>query len=251
MTSNSAGALTGKVAVVTGAGRGIGRAIAIAYAGAGASVGCGARTEADIEATVCQIEAAGGHGLALPTDVTELESVQHLVDTTADRFGGLDSMVANAGGDYARGSVESGDTDEWLATLNVNLVGAYYSMRVAIPHLKRRGAGKIITIGSGMGHRGLPGASAYASAKAGLAMLTRVLAQELLQHNISVNELIPGPVVTERVRAAIEGRDDTVFNIEGEWVKTPEDVVPMALFLAAQPDRGPTAQSYSLMRRDR
>ena len=80
-------------------------------------------------------------------------------------------------------------------------------------------------------------------------MLTRVLAQELLPYNISVNEIIPGPVVTRMTRAhATEGQG--VFGIAGEWVKTADEVVPLALFLAAQPPLGPTAQSFSLMRRD-
>ena len=250
MNDQQAQGLSGKVAVVTGAGRGIGKAIALAYAGAGASIGCGARTLQDIKATAEEIKQRGGRGVAVQTDVTELESARHLVEATVDEFGGLDILVANAGGDYSNASVEEGDTADWLATLNVNLVGAYYCAKVAIPHLKRRGAGKIITIGSGMGHRGLPNASAYAAAKAGLSMLTRVMAQELWQYNISVNELIPGPVVTERVQATLAGRDDTVFSIDSEWVKTPQDVAPLALFLATQPDKGPTAQSFSLMRRD-
>lgn len=81
-------------------------------------------------------------------------------------------------------------------------------------------------------------------------MLVRVLAQELWQHNISVNELIPGPVLTERVAQTFADRPDSVFQIDSEWIKTPKDVVPLALFLATQPDKGPTGQTYSLMRRD-
>jgi 3-oxoacyl-[acyl-carrier protein] reductase len=80
-------------------------------------------------------------------------------------------------------------------------------------------------------------------------MLTRVLAQELWEHNISVNEIIPGPVRTGRTAGSVRGRRG-VFAIENEWVKDPVDVVPLALFLATQPLAGPTAQSYSLMRRD-
>ena len=80
-------------------------------------------------------------------------------------------------------------------------------------------------------------------------MLTRVLAQELWPFNISVNELIPGPVIT--AMSALESAQNTgVSAIESEWVKTPDDVVPLALFLATQPAKGPTAQSFSLMRRD-
>ena len=81
-------------------------------------------------------------------------------------------------------------------------------------------------------------------------MLVRVLAQEMWKHNISVNELIPGPVLTERVARTRAHRPSSVFQDPSEWIKTPEDVVPLALFLATQPDKGPTGQTYSLMRRD-
>jgi 3-oxoacyl-[acyl-carrier protein] reductase len=81
-------------------------------------------------------------------------------------------------------------------------------------------------------------------------MLTRVLAQELWQYNISVNEIIPGPVQTPMTTEVSARSSDTVFDIDSEWIKTPEDVVPLALFLATQPTIGPTAQSFSLMRRD-
>jgi 3-oxoacyl-[acyl-carrier protein] reductase len=136
----------------------------------------------------------------------------------------------------------------WRTTIEVNLLGAYYCAQAAIPALKQRGAGKIITVGSGIGHRGVPGSSAYACAKAGLWMLTRVLAQELWPSHISVNELIPGPVVTQRVDEPAAQRQSGLG--QSEWVKTPEEVVPLALFLATQPAIGPTAQSFSLMRRD-
>ena len=104
-------------------------------------------------------------------------------------------------------------------------------------------------MGSGLGHRGMAGTSAYACSKAGLWMLTRVLAQELWPYQISVNELIPGPVVTSMAGEQAAQRQGA-FAMEGEWVKTPEEVVPLALFLATQPPIGPTAQSFSLMRRD-
>ena len=237
--------------MVTGAGRGIGKAIAIAFAREGASVCCAARTSAEIEETVEEIERFGGKGLAVRTDVTDLKSVSHMFDVAVDSFGGLDILVANAGGNYDPSPrVEDGDPADWLATLEVNLIGAYYCAKTCIPYLRRRGAGKIVMIGSGIGRRGRPGSSAYACAKAGLWMLTRVLAQELWRYNISVNELIPGPVLTQRVEEGYAGREDSVFNIESEWVKAPEDVAPLALFLATQPEPGPTAQSFSLMRRD-
>jgi 3-oxoacyl-[acyl-carrier protein] reductase len=239
--------LDGKIAIVTGAGRGIGKAIARAYAKAGAAVCCAARTEAEIHETMQDIVSAGGQGLAVPTDVTQLAAIQQMVKMTVETFGGLDILVINAGASGEKQPVEVSDPEDWRTTLEINLLGAYYCAKAAIPALKQRGAGKIITVGSGLGHRGMVGLSAYACSKAGLWMLTRVLAQELSPYNISVNELIPGPVVTRMTQTE---QVQSVFGIEGEWAKTPEEVVPLALFLATQPDIGPTAQSFSLIRRD-
>ena len=188
--------------------------------------------------------------LAVACDVTDHESVRNLYRTTIERFGGVDIVVVNAGGSVARERIDEGDPAKWTATIELNLIGAYYTMLEAVPHLKARGAGKIIAVGSGAGRRGPAGNSAYAVSKAGLWMLVRVLAQELIEYDISVNELIPGPVRTELTRDAESAGSATPFRNPTEWIKQPEDVVSLALFLAALPDKGPTAQSYSLMRRD-
>ena len=229
MTEHSK-SLAGKVAVVTGAGRGIGKAIAIAYAQQGAGVCCAARTAHEIEDTVREIEDSGGRGLAIQTDVTKLEAVEQMFREASDFFGGIDIVVVNAGGRLDSTRIDDGDPLTWLVTLELNLVGAYYSIRSAIPYLKGRGGGKIITVGSGMGHRGRVASSAYACSKAGLWMLTRVAAQELWEYDISVNELIPGPVNTRLAADTSSRPEGSVFNIDSEWVKTPRDVTQLALF---------------------
>lgn len=242
--------MEGKVAVITGAGRGIGRAIALGYAAEGASICCAARTASEIEALVAEIRGAGGNAIAVQTDVTNYGDVERMNKAAADVFGGIDIVVINAGGNIAAGSIEDSDPDGWAATIDLNLKGAYYTAKSAIPYLKERGGGKMITIGSGIGHNGRPNTSAYACAKAGSWMLTRVLSQELWEYNISVNELVPGPVLTPGAIASWEREGSGVNTISSEWVKEAEDVVPTALFLATQPDTGPTSQSFSLMRRD-
>ena len=246
--------LEGKVAVITGAGRGIGRAIAEAYAREGARVVLTARTAEQIEEGAAAIRGAGGEALAVSADATKLEEVETVFRKAVEAFGGVDIVVANAGGNYDRKLIEDGDPKAWIATVELNLNTAYYTLYAAIPHLKARGGGKVIMMGSGMGHRGAKGNSSYAVAKAGMWMLTRVAAQELAEHNIAVNEISPGPVRTELTRG-IEERarasgGETAFTNSVEWIKQPEDVAPLAVFLAAMPEPGPSAQSFCLNRRD-
>ena len=249
-TESNCRRLEGRIALVTGAGRGIGKAIAIGFANEGAIVVCAARTSAEIDETVRAIESFGGCAIAVETDVTDQESVDRLYNTIDEVHERLDIVVANAAANFHHGNVEDSNQEMWIKTIEVTLLGTYRTVRGAIPGLKAAGGGKIIIIGSGLGHNGRPGSSAHACAKAGTWMLTRILATELSESNISVNELIPGPVVTPGAQLYRERSENSVFDQQGEWIKQPEDVVPMAVFLASQPDQGPTAQSFSLLRRD-
>src|SRR5918996_5847805 len=138
MANHQVGRLQGKVAVITGAGRGIGQAIAIAYAKEGAVVCCAARSQAQIDETAAAIRQTGGQSVAIQTDVTQLPAVDHLFRATVEVFGGVDIVVINAGAHYDRRLVEDSQPAEWLPTLEVNLIGAYYCARAAIPYLKQR-----------------------------------------------------------------------------------------------------------------
>lgn len=238
--------LAGKVAVITGASRGIGRGLAIGFAAQGARVVCAARNQSQLEQTVRQSEAAGGEAIAVRCDVTKAADLQNLYDQTRAHYGPVDIVIANAGGNFTRDSVEDSDIGDWETTVRVNLLGVYYTCKYAIADLKRQG-GHIIVIGSGMGHRVGGSGSAYSVSKAGAWMLVRALASELRTHGICVNELIPGLVNTD-ILSADELPDESPLALE--WFKQPADVVPLALFLATQPRTGPTGQSFSLMRRD-
>ncbi len=243
-------ALQGRVVLITGAGRGIGRALALGFAQAGAQVACAARTTDQVQAVAAEITAAGGRALALTCDVTDMSQVEAMCAQTVTAWGGLDIVVLNAGIDEREKSA-IGDSDPtlWAQVIQTNLIGSYHCARAAVPHLQARGGGKMIVVGSGMGHRGTARSSAYCCSKAGLWMLTRVLAQEVWNDGISVNELVPGPVDTDMTRQ-VRPQEDMPSNWSSEWFKRPADVVPLALFLATQPPIGPTAQSFSLMRRD-
>lgn len=239
--------LKDKVVLITGASKGIGRALSIGFAEAGAAVSCAARSKELLDSTVAEINRNGGKAIAVTADVTRESQVEQMLRKTVERFKKLDIVVLNAGGNFDEHLVEESRSEDWRKTVELNLFGTYYCAKAAIPYLRQNGAGKIITIGSGLGHRGIPERSAYACSKAGLWMLTRVLAQELGQYNISVNELIPGPVDTAGLSESFR---KIAMDKYHEWLKAPEDVVQMALFLATQPDIGPSAQSFSLMRRD-
>lgn len=241
------GALAGKVAVVTGAGRGIGAAIAEAYAAAGATVVCAARSSSEIEATAARIVAAGGAAFAIPVDVTDPAEVAALFARTVERAGGLDMLLVNAGVSLDQRPVETSDPDAFVRTIAVNLTGAYHCARLAIPHMRARGGGRMVMLGSGMGHSSAHGHAGYSCSKAGLWMLTRILADELRNDGISVNELVPGPVQTSMT--AVPQRTGSVVSNPIEWLKQPGDVVSLAMFLATHPTPGPTGQSFSLMRR--
>ncbi|MBI1310155.1 SDR family NAD(P)-dependent oxidoreductase [bacterium] len=239
--------LAGKTAIITGAGRGIGRAIAVAFAAAGANICAAARSMDQIDEVVSEIREAGGRALPVECDVTDLAAVESLVAATISKFGGIDILVNNAGVGLERRIVGDDDPNLWKQTIEVNLFGVYHCIRAALPYLKTT-RGNVINIGSGMGHQPRNVNTSYNVSKAGLWMLTQCLALQLADDGVCVNELIPGPVETP-LTAKLFQAGKPHPTIPTEHVKLPEDVVPLALYLACQPPTGPTAQTFSLARR--
>jgi NAD(P)-dependent dehydrogenase (short-subunit alcohol dehydrogenase family) len=189
--------LAGKVAIVTGASRGIGAAAALALGEAGASVVLAARTTAQAEANARQINAAGGKAAAIACDVSDYAACQRLVQETTERFGPPDVLVNNAGVIEPISMVGEADPAEWARSIEINLIGAYYTIRAVLPGMIERGHGDIINVSSGAAHRPLEGWSAYCAGKAGLAMLTRSIDLEHRPAGIRVFGFQPGTTDTD------------------------------------------------------
>ena len=178
--------------------------------------------------------------------MTDRAQVDALASEFSSAFGRLDILFNNAGGGKEKNTVLESDPDLWIQDIELNLTSAYLVSRALIPLMIESGGGRVINVGSGMGHR--PGQGAYTVAKAGMWMFTQSLSLEVWEDGVDVNELIPGPVETDLTRGHMKAGGPPPF-APSENVKTPADVVPLAIWLATQPDGGPTGQSFSLTRR--
>jgi 3-oxoacyl-[acyl-carrier protein] reductase len=190
--------LSGRVAIVTGAGRNIGRAIALALADGGAAIVVNARANAqEAQAVAGEIERAGGKALAVTADVADAEAVGRMVEDAAARFGRIDILVNNAAV-RAEQAFESMTLADWRAVTAVILDGAFNCVKASLPHLKRSGAGVIVNVGGLSAHTGAARRPHVVTAKAGLVGFTRALAHELAADNIRVNTVTPGLMATPR-----------------------------------------------------
>jgi len=196
MTDMPSFSLQGKVAVVTGASRGIGLAIAEAYAANGAKVVLTARKQEGLDAAAEGIRAAGGEALPLAAHSANGEAIAGVMAKVMENYGGVDILVNNAGTNPHFGALLTSEESMWQKTFDVNLLGYFRWVKACAESMKARGGGKVINVASVAGIEPQMGMGLYSISKAGVLMMTRVLAVELAQDNIQVNAIAPGFVKT-------------------------------------------------------
>jgi len=227
--------LSGKAAVVTGAGRGIGRYMALALARYGADVVLCSRTLSELEQVRGEVEALGRKALVAPTDVGRIAEIERMTEMAVERFGRIDILVNNAGINIPQWAEEATE-EAWDRIMNVNVKGVFFCAQAVGKVMIRQKKGKIINISSQSGTIGLIKRSAYCSSKGAVNQLTRVLALEWGKHNICVNALAPTFVETPMTRPMLEEksfRDYVMGNIVLGRLCKPEDLTGGLIFLAS------------------
>lgn len=227
--------LSGRVAVVTGAGRGIGRALALGLASVGATIIVTERDEASGADTAAAITQAGGTALALPCDVADRRSVTEMVASATAHFDRLDILVNNAGVTSTYHVLDLPE-EEWDRTLNVNLKGVFLCSQAVGRVMAEAGGGVIINIISQLGDAARPSKAHYVSAKGGVKMLTKALAVDLSPYGIRVNAVAPEPIETEMTAPLLADpaqRSAFLERLPIGRLGRPEELVGAVLFLAS------------------
>jgi NAD(P)-dependent dehydrogenase (short-subunit alcohol dehydrogenase family) len=223
--------LSGRVAVITGAGHGMGAAHARELANRGAKVGLGDVDLDAAEQVAHEIRLRGGSALACECDVRSAESVKLFVTATAHAFDGVDIAISNAGiGDRSAG-IEETEESEWHEQFAVHVDGAFHLARAALPWLKHSGQGRIVLVSSEWAQRGPGVAHGYCAAKGALLALGRNLAVELAAYGIRVNSIAPGTIATRMT--ADEDLESVAAQIPLGRVGRPEDVSRLVAFLSS------------------
>jgi NAD(P)-dependent dehydrogenase (short-subunit alcohol dehydrogenase family) len=201
--------LEGKVAIVSGVGPGMGRDIALAFAREGAAVALAARTQAKLDEVADEIRAAGGQALCVPTDVTEPQQCQALVDATVAEFGKLDVLINSAFVQPPFATVEDTDEATIRAAFDVNFFGHVWLTKAATPHLRAAAPASIVFINTMSTRRIRENFGVYTASKMALLGLAKVLAVELGKDRIRVNSVHPGYIWGESVRWFFQSQADT------------------------------------------
>lgn len=234
--------LTGKTALITGGGSGIGKAIAVEFARAGARVAVTSRNLANLDDTVAEIEDLGGQALAVAANVVEMAEVDALYKEVIAKFGAVDVLVNGSGGSARERSslfCESAP-DVWHDVIALNYTGVLNVTRAVVNGMIERRAGRIINISSLDGMIGAAGRADYSGAKAAVIGFSKALAKELAGHNVTVNCISPGPIVSgydeimlTSDRPEAQAWADQMAAVTGFGYGAKDDISAMALFLAS------------------
>ena len=238
--------LKGKVAIVAAASKGMGKATAMGLAGEGARVTMCARTEADLIAAANEIrEKTKAEVLAIPADVTRHPDIQRVVTKTVEAFGGVDILVANAGGPPT-GSFDQMTDAEWLAAFELTLLSTVRFIREVLPHMRKNRWGRIITIQSSSVKQPIEGLVLSNGIRPGVVGLFKTLATELGKDNILINTVCPGRILTDRLRSHMGARakhagktfQEFMPNVTADIplgrIGSPEEFSNMVVFLASE-----------------
>jgi NAD(P)-dependent dehydrogenase (short-subunit alcohol dehydrogenase family) len=234
--------LAGKVAFITGAGTGIGRAAAILFAGEGARV---VIAELDAAAGEETAHLAGNGAIAIPTDVTEPDSLERAIRATVDKFGRLDVLHNNAGGSTAADNTAvEAPLDEFWRAIKLDLYGTFLGCRFGIPAIIKSGGGSVINMSSNVALMGVPGRDCYTAAKGGIAAITRSLAVAYAPQKVRVNAIAPSATMTERVKRLVAGNTALQKLADAHLLGLiePDDIANAALYLASDESRLVTGQ---------
>lgn len=236
--ADTAFSLSGKAAIVTGAGGGIGGAICAAFAEAGAAVACVDLDGNSAAETAAAITAKGGTAIFLACDVSSEAETRAAVEAAASAFGGLHVLVNGAAPREPSGSVVELDLAQWNRTFAVNVAGAFLMSKWAVPHLIEAGGGSIIHIASQLGSVGAPRRALYCATKGALIQLAKAMATDHAKQGIRVNTLSPGGTETGRMLAQF-GTMEKARAAHGPKhllgrLGTPDEIARAALFLASE-----------------
>ena len=241
--------LQGRVAIVTGGGRGLGRSVALAFGKQGAKVVLAARTLEEIDHVAEELRSLKKEAIAVPTDVSNEDQVNHLVKMTLEAFGTIDILVNNAGARGPIGPIHQISLSDWEETLKVNLTGAFLCTKAVLPVLMEKREGKIINVATTLTPR--PNLTPYMVAKAGLIHFTKQLSRELKDYNVQVNVIHPGVMDTrmqEEIRkAGVKAIGTDMFErLKEEGIlHLPDEPAKLILFLASRAADGITGEYLS------